>query len=30
MRRLNYQVDGERRDRREVVRDWIAKRASGG
>ncbi|MBA3768356.1 MAG: ABC transporter permease subunit [Acidobacteria bacterium] len=25
MRRLNYEVDGKRRDRREVAREWIAK-----
>jgi osmoprotectant transport system permease protein len=30
MRRLNYEVDGKKRDPREVAREWIAKRASGG
>ncbi|HEX8922239.1 MAG TPA: glycine betaine ABC transporter substrate-binding protein, partial [Pyrinomonadaceae bacterium] len=25
MRRLNYEVDGNKRDKREVVREWIAK-----
>ena len=25
MRRLNYEVDGNRRDKREVVREWIAR-----
>jgi glycine betaine/choline ABC-type transport system substrate-binding protein len=25
MRRLNYEVDGKKRDRREVVREWIDK-----
>ncbi len=29
MRRLNYEVDGKKRDKREVVREWIAKRAMG-
>jgi osmoprotectant transport system substrate-binding protein/osmoprotectant transport system permease protein len=24
MRRLNYEIDGKKRDRREVVREWIA------
>ncbi|HEX8140563.1 MAG TPA: ABC transporter permease/substrate-binding protein [Pyrinomonadaceae bacterium] len=27
MRRLNYEVDGRRRDRREVAREWISKAA---
>jgi osmoprotectant transport system permease protein len=26
MRKLNYEVDGEKRDPREVVRDWLKKR----
>lgn len=26
MRRLNYEVDGKRRDRREVAREWIAQK----
>ena len=26
MRRLNYEIDGNKRDPREVVREWIAKR----
>jgi glycine betaine/choline ABC-type transport system substrate-binding protein len=25
MRRLNYEVDGKHRDKREVAREWIAK-----
>jgi osmoprotectant transport system permease protein len=29
MRRLNYEVDGNKRDKREVARAWIAKRAMG-
>jgi osmoprotectant transport system permease protein len=29
MRRLNYEVDGNKRDTREVAREWIAKRAMG-
>ncbi len=29
MRRLNYEVDGNKRDKREVAREWIAKRAMG-
>jgi osmoprotectant transport system permease protein len=27
MRRLNYEVDGNKRDKRDVAREWIAKRA---
>jgi glycine betaine/choline ABC-type transport system substrate-binding protein len=23
MRRLNYEIDGKKRDRREVVREWL-------
>jgi glycine betaine/choline ABC-type transport system substrate-binding protein len=30
MRRLNYEVDGNRRDRREVAREWIAANAARG
>ncbi|HWS98798.1 MAG TPA: ABC transporter permease/substrate-binding protein [Pyrinomonadaceae bacterium] len=30
MRRLNYEVDGDRRDKREVARDWIRKTVTGG
>ncbi|HYG80604.1 MAG TPA: ABC transporter permease/substrate-binding protein [Pyrinomonadaceae bacterium] len=29
MRRLNYEVDGNRRDRREVAREWIGKAVAG-
>jgi osmoprotectant transport system permease protein len=29
MRRLNYEVDGNHRDKREVAREWIATRAIG-
>jgi osmoprotectant transport system permease protein len=29
MRHLNYEVDGNHRDRREVAREWIAKEATG-
>jgi osmoprotectant transport system permease protein len=29
MRRLNYEVDGKRRDRREVAREWIEKTVKG-
>lgn len=29
MRRLNYEVDGNRRDRREVAREWIARNVTG-
>lgn len=29
MRRLNYEVDGNKRDKREVAREWIAKNAMG-
>jgi osmoprotectant transport system permease protein len=29
MRRLNYEVDGNRRDKREVARDWIAANVTG-
>jgi osmoprotectant transport system permease protein len=29
MRRLNYEVDGRRRDRREVAREWVAKAVTG-
>jgi glycine betaine/choline ABC-type transport system substrate-binding protein len=29
MRRLNYEVDGRKRDRREVVREWIARAVTG-
>jgi osmoprotectant transport system permease protein len=30
MRRLNYEVDGKKRDRREVAREWIEKAATVG
>jgi len=26
MRKLNYQVDGEKRDKKNVVRDWLKAR----
>jgi osmoprotectant transport system permease protein len=26
MRRLNYEIDGNKRDPKEVVKEWIAKR----
>jgi osmoprotectant transport system permease protein len=29
MRRLNYEVDGNHRDKREVAREWVAKTAKG-
>lgn len=29
MRRLNYEVDGNRRDKREVAREWIGKAVTG-
>jgi glycine betaine/choline ABC-type transport system substrate-binding protein len=28
MRRLNYEVDGNKRDKREVAREWIAENAA--
>ena len=30
MRRLNYEVDGKKRDRKTVVREWIARAGDGG
>jgi glycine betaine/choline ABC-type transport system substrate-binding protein len=29
MRRLNYEVDGNKRDKREVAREWIARAVAG-
>jgi glycine betaine/choline ABC-type transport system substrate-binding protein len=26
MRNLNYQVDGQKRDKRNVIREWLIKR----
>jgi osmoprotectant transport system permease protein len=26
MRRLNYEIDGNKRDPKEVVKEWLAKR----
>jgi glycine betaine/choline ABC-type transport system substrate-binding protein len=30
MRRLNYEVDGNHRDKRDVAREWIAKAVMSG